>query len=280
MKVLIFGGFGLLGNDIFRVFQENGIDIIRYSKDTVNLLEKNKLQQVIHELKPEIVIHSAGFTNVELGESNTRELYSINCIGTYNLIQSLIDIKSKLIYISTDYVFDGNSNRPYNEDDIISPLNQYGWSKAISEDIIRANLSDYYIIRSSWLFGMGKCFPKTILEKLKNGEEISVIDDQYGNPTYTLDLASALLKLFSLPFGTYHLSNASHTSWYELACKVAQISGMNSDLITPIKTVESNYGAKRPYYSVLSNDKWNSYYPSLRHYEDALEKFLKILLME
>lgn len=268
----------MLGSDIYHAFQHAGYQTVRMSKDECNITDIESLKTTIIKYQPELIIHAAGLTNVDLAEVIPMDTYNVNSLSMYNLLQSISELKPKIIFFSTDYVFDGKQGIPYREESPCRPLNIYGRSKLLAEDILRANYEKYYIIRTSWLFGKGgKCFPDTIAQKLLRETEIlSVVDDQIGCPTYTVDLAESLLELLDCPYGIYNVTNSGSTSWYELARLVAQEKNI-LDFETRIQPVHSSSyltKAARPTYSVLDNTKWKVYKHPLRHFSEALHSFL------
>jgi len=277
MKVLIIGGYGLLGTDIYNTLKHSGHSVCRLSKEECDITNVYLMGQSIWGFDPDMIIHAAGFTNVELSEQMKMEALNINSISMYNLLSIAEKRKPIIVYFSTDYVFDGKKDSPYTEGDLCYPLNTYGFSKLLAEDVLRANYSKHYIVRTSWLFGKsGRCFPKVIIDKLNsNNQTLKVVSDQIGSPTYTEDLAKALQDLLKCPYGTYHVTNSGATSWFELACFIAQEKGFEDGRIQSIVTNEMSSSVKRPLYSVLDNSKWEKYNQPLRHYSEALIDFLK-----
>jgi dTDP-4-dehydrorhamnose reductase len=275
MNILLLGGFGLLGSDIYHFFLNRGHTIIRYQKEELNILNVSQLTEKIHFHKPDLIIHAAGFTDVNQSEINFEQAFNINCIGMRNIISAIDDTNIPIIYFSTDYVFSGFKQVPYLETDTPAPVNKYGWSKLMSEDILKANYEKYYIIRTSWLFGEnGKCFPKLILKKLMNNQIVRVVNDQVGTPTYTKDLAKCLIDILKLPYGIYHITNSGYTTWYEYAVLIAKYFGFDTKMVLPISSSDLGQSVRRPLYSVLSNNKWMEYHPPLQHYNEALGVFL------
>ncbi|WP_052759437.1 dTDP-4-dehydrorhamnose reductase [Paenibacillus sp. DMB20] len=224
MKVLIIGGYGLLGTDIYNYFKNSGHTICRLKKEECDITDIYSLKRSITGFEPDLIVHAAGYTNVELSEQKPMEAYNINSVSMYNLLSSVAESEPTIVFFSTDYVFDGEKGSPYTEEDRCHPINAYGFSKLIAEDILRANYKKYYIVRTSWLFGKsGKCFPEVILNKLVSSTQtLNVVSDQIGSPTYTEDLAKGLVDLLKCPYGTYHVTNSGSTSWFELACSIAQ----------------------------------------------------------
>ncbi|WP_047150865.1 dTDP-4-dehydrorhamnose reductase [Aneurinibacillus tyrosinisolvens] len=278
MKILLIGGYGLLGDDIYKVFSYNQQEIIRIKREHLDILDTNNLEETISLIRPELVINASGYTNVAMAEREFEKAFQVNCLGIYNLVNTLKKYDIPLIHFSTDYVFEGGGSTPYKEDDPAIPLNKYGLTKKISEDIIVANYDKYYIIRTSWLFGSnGKCFPRTILQKLSLNEKIYVVNDQFGTPTYTRDLAEGLLNILRFPFGLYHVTNDGYTTWFDYALLVASYMKLNEKNIFPVTSDEQYAGVNRPKFSVLSNEKWSDFAPQLRPYNKAVECFLQVL---
>jgi dTDP-4-dehydrorhamnose reductase len=274
MNILLLGGNGLLGKDIYNVFNQAGHHVICPNKSELNLLDKAHLNIFMEKLSPDLIINCAGFTNVNLAENKFDLAFEINCIGTYNLLLACKYIDGSILHFSTDYIFDGNTSEPYKEDSIANPINKYGWTKLVSEEMIKSSFQKHYIIRTSWLFGLnGPCFPLRIIEKLKRKEQVSVVCDQYGCPTYTLDLATALLSVDQMAYGTYHLTNTGETSWYEFAKTIAEFVSLGNEHI--LSTLSSTQEiAKRPSFSVLSNKKWEASNSPLRDYKEALSDYI------
>ncbi|MBU0549327.1 MAG: dTDP-4-dehydrorhamnose reductase, partial [Candidatus Omnitrophica bacterium] len=227
-KVLVTGSKGMLGSILTEVlsaeFEVKGIDI-----EDSDIIDTEKTTKIIKNYNPGIIIHTAGFTDVDECELNQKKAFSINSLGTKNVAGAANEVGATLFYISTDYVFDGKKSIPYTESDIPNPVNIYGKSKLEGEEIIRNNLTKYFILRTSWLFGpRGKNFVSTILQKAKENDRLQVVDDQVGSPTYTLDLADAIRfllstlnsQLLSGYYGIYHITNAGSCSWYEFAKEI------------------------------------------------------------
>ncbi|GIP21694.1 dTDP-4-dehydrorhamnose reductase [Paenibacillus sp. J22TS3] len=279
MNVLLVGGFGLLGTDVFNILTNKGHNVTRLRRSEMDLNNIASIREAVKKVNPDWVIHAAGYTNVELAEDEPLKAYNINSFSMYNLLKVLQERKPKLTFFSTDYVFDGVQTIPYHEGDMANPLNVYGMSKLLAEDILRANYEDYYIIRTSWLFGRwGKCFPRTIYNKLvSQSEAVYVVSDQIGCPTYTVDLANILTELLDCPFGTYHITNSGTTTWYDLAKLVAKEKKLNLNNVKSIISNGSPSRAVRPKYSVLDNSKWNHYHGPLKHFDEAIHEFLKFI---
>lgn len=278
MRTLLLGGHGLLGEDIYRVMSDMGHDVFRPRRHDLDLMDLMGIQRALDTIRPEFVIHAAGYTNVAAAESNFEHAFDVNCGGTYNVIRAMNRTSATLVLISTDYVFDGAKRYPYVEEDEPSPVNKYGWTKFTSEQLVKSLYEKSYILRTSWLFGAGgECFPKIMLRRLQQGGTIQVVKDQRGSPTYTRDLAKNIVKLLDLPLGTYHVTNSGETTWYDLATLVARTMGKDVSAIVPVSSTSIDGTVRRPTYSVLSNNKWNNLCEPLRPYDDALGDFLSEL---
>ena len=275
MKILITGADGMLGWDLNRVLSENH-EMILTDIPSLDITDLNQVKSYINRYKPDIIINSAAFTDVDGCESKEKLAYEVNSIGPKNLAIASREINSKLIHISTDYVFNGENDKPYIESDETGPINVYGETKLQGEELIRNTFDNHVILRTSWLYGInGNNFVKTMLELSKSHDEISVVDDQRGSPTYTNDLAIAISELLENDYhGTYHLTNSENCSWFEFAKEIFEISNIEVD-VKPVVTDEFPRPAKRPKYSVLNNQKWKkSGLTPLRSYKEALNDFL------
>lgn len=279
MKILLFGGFGLLGQDIFKVLIDLDIEVIRFSSDELNLLDFDKLETKVSEICPDIVINAAGYTDVIRSEKELSLAFQGNVITTHNLVKCLRPRNIPLVHFSTDYIFSGKQTTPYTEQDFTDPINNYGWSKLISEQIITTTLKKYYIIRTSWLFGTGgKCFPKSILSQLKNAKELSVVADQIGSPTFSYDLAKMVPVIVNGPFGIYHFANKGVVSWLDFSKVIAEMSG-NKHLVQFIRPISGqDQFVKRPSYSVLDTSKvQKTFNLDIRDFREALKDYLEYL---
>lgn len=266
-KILVTGARGMLGwalsRELSPEYQLVGIDI-----EDADITDENQIKEEIFNIRPDAVIHAAAYTEVDNCEKNKELTHRINAKGTENVARACKLIQAKLIYISTDFVFDGAKNTPYTEEDIPNPINTYGRSKLEGEKQIQAILQNYLIIRTSWLYGPhGKNFVDTIRQR----SELKVVNDQTGSPTYTIDLARAIgLLLKKNPIGIIHVTNRGSCTWYEFAKKILPFKE-----ITPVSSLELNRLANRPGYSVLSNEKFEKLTNTkMRPWEEALEEYL------
>ena len=275
-KLLITGSKGMLGwaltAKLASEYQLTGIDI-----EDADITDKEQIQQKIQQLQPDIIIHAAAYTDVDGSEANKELAFKINAAGTENIAQSAKLCRARLIYISTDFVFDGTKKSPYVEEDIPNPINTYGKTKLEGEKHIQAICPNHLIIRTAWLYGPhGKNFVNRILELSQSQEELRIVNDQTGSPTYSLDLAEGIGTLLETDFiGIIHLVNNGTSTWYELAKKTLALAGKKTE-ITPVTSKEFKTAATRPLYSVLSTARFqNQTKSTLRHWPEALTAHLK-----
>ncbi|MGI1690918.1 dTDP-4-dehydrorhamnose reductase [Thermoanaerobacter uzonensis] len=279
MKILITGKTGQLGHDLYELLKDKE-EVIAVGREEFDITDINSTQKFIKEYLPDIIVHCAAYTKVDDCEKNKDLAYEVNAIGTGNIASICSDIGAKMVYISTDYVFDGTKNTPYLEFDTPNPLNVYGKSKLAGEEIVKEILDKHYIVRTSWLYGInGNNFVKTMLRLSKERSIIKVVNDQHGIPTFTRDLAEGLYFLIKTDaYGTYHITNSGETTWYEFAKKIFEISKINV-MVEPITTEEYNAPALRPKYSVLDNYilKLRFNY-EMRNWEEGLKTYLELLI--
>lgn len=243
----------------------------------IDIAEKQVLWDFIKKTKPEVIVHTAAYTDVDGCELDPKKAHKINAIGTKNLAEACKDIGALMVYISTDYVFDGEKDKPYIEEDAPNPTSVYGMSKLKGEEYIKEICENFLIIRSSGLYGKdGRNFVDTILKFAALKEDLKVVCDQRACPTYVDDLAKAVIKLVSLKKeGIYHIANSGVCSWYEFAEKILKISGIKKEVI-PIKTDKSARAARRPKMSALCCDKYvEAAGKPMRHGREALKDYLK-----
>ena len=290
MKVLVTGANGMLGIDVTAMLEEAGHEVIRTDvgqregmqvKPWVNLDITNteSVSTALTELKPDFVFHGAAYTDVDGCERNPDLAYKINGLGTWNLAAFCGSNKIKMIYISTDFVFDGEKTTPYTEFDAPNPLSHYGASKLSGERFVAQLCREHFILRTSWLFGVhGPSFPAKMLELAKTRPELSVVVDQVGSPTHTRDLARiAIANLNSPLYGTYHVSNSGSCSWYEFAKKAIELAGISGVEIHPRPASTWPSPTKRPAYSVMRRYALELQgRDDLKPWEEALEDFLAL----
>jgi len=278
LKILITGKTGQLGYDLYELLKDKE-EVVATGREEFEITNIDSTHKFIKEYLPDIVIHCAAYTKVDDCEKNIDLAYNANAIGAGNIASVCSEINAKMVYISTDYVFDGTKDKPYNEFDTPNPLNIYGKSKLAGENIVKEILDKHYIVRTSWLYGInGNNFVKTMLRLSKYKNMLKIVNDQHGIPTFTRDLAEGLYFLIKTDaYGTYHMTNSGETTWYEFAKKIFEITNVNIN-VEPITTEEYNALALRPKYSVLNNYvlKLRFNY-ELRNWEDGLKSYIELL---
>jgi len=273
MRVTLFGASGLLGKEIVRAFKAEELTALA-SKDA-DLRDQTQVTRVISDSQPEWIILSAAYTNVDGCESNRELAFAVNHDGAVHVANAARQAHCRLIFLSTDYVFDGTKGSPYEIDDARNPINVYGDTKAQAEARLLEILPGVCIVRTSWLFGHGgKCFPETILKLASERPQISVVNDQRGSPTFTPDLASALLELCRKQArGIIHATNAGDCTWYEFAKEIVQLAGLPTE-VKPVTTDEFPRPARRPANSVLSPASLHVYGIQMAEWKDALGRYM------
>ncbi len=269
-KILILGARGMLGTALCQTFKDYLITC--WDQADVDLTDRPKLQRKISALKPQIIINAAAYTKVDDAEAQQQNVLKVNGKAVGNLAVIAKRIGAILVHFSTDYVFDGKKRKGYKESDQPNPINVYGKSKFLGEALLRRNTDQYYLIRSSWLFGPhGINFVQKMLQLANNNVKLKVVNDQWGKPTYTQDLAERTKQLLEhdKPFGIYHITNEGKTTWYQFAKKIFKLANVKPQ-IQPISSQEYKAIAPRPLHSALLNTKL----PKLRRWEEALEEYL------
>jgi len=253
MKILILGSEGQLGYE-FKNYLEKIENVYSFSHKEVDILDIKKLDNILKEIRPDIVINCVAYTKVDKCEDETDLAFLINSIGAKNISYLSYKYNSKIIYFSTDYIFDGEKKSPYNEFDKPNPLSVYGRSKLFGEKYTKEFNPNHLIIRISWLYGIkGDNFVKTIIKLSKINNILRIVNDQMGSPTYTLDVVKQIYELIKRDYiGLIHSANIGETSWFNFANLINEKLKLNIKII-PIKTEEYNAKAKRPKYSVLEN---------------------------
>lgn len=276
MRILVTGARGMLGRDLVPVLSErhlvDGVDVEDFD------LTGQDAAKAIAARKPETVVHLAAMTNVDGCERDPERAMLVNGQGTRNVARACRELGIPMLYISTDFVFDGAKSSPYNEDDPVNPLGHYGRSKLAGEEAVKESLEKYYIVRISWLFGRhGRNFVSTILERARGKGELRVVDDQRGRPTYAADLSPALARLAeSGKYGVYHLANSGSCTWFQFASEAVRLAGVKASVV-PIKSSEFPTPTRRPAYSVLDDSKWiQNFGRPLRPWKEALAEYLEL----
>jgi len=273
MRVLIIGANGLLGSDLVEEYA--GEEVVAATSRDADIRDLSHVRKLLIRSRPEWIVLTAAYTDVDGSERNPDLAYAVNREGTRNVALAAREHGAKLFYLSTDYIFDGTANRPYEPDDPIHPLNVYGASKAAGEQAVREQGGHWVIARSSWLFGAARsCFPEKILAAADSQPELKVVNDQVGSPTYTRDLAMAIHRLMQLDVrGILNITNSGSCSWFEFAREIVQRAGRNMPVL-PITAAEFARPAKRPAHSVLSPAALAAYGIRLRNWRDALDAYL------
>ena len=277
MKVLVTGAKGQLGTDLMNELAKRGIEGIGVDVEEMDITDAEACRRVIKASGADAVIHCAAYTAVDAAEDNVELCRRINGEGTRNVAQACKEADVKLMYISTDYVFDGQGTRPWEPDDERHPLNVYGQTKYEGELAVEERSDKYFIVRIAWVFGVaGKNFIKTMLRLGKERGAVSVVDDQVGSPTYTYDLARLLVDMIQTDkYGRYHATNEELCSWYEFAKEIFRQAGMDVP-VTPVSSSEFPAKATRPSNSRMSKEKLSDNgFERLPAWQDALGRFLK-----
>lgn len=281
MKALITGGSGQLGYDIAKLLKENNTIMYVPTHDEMDIINRDSVMKAFNSFKPDVVFHCAAYTAVDKAEEDKDRCFDINVNGTKNIVDASNMYGTKVVYISTDYVFHGDKDGVYEINDITDPINYYGYTKYLGEQEVIKN-SNNLIVRISWVFGInGKNFVKTMLKLASSRDEISVVSDQVGSPTYTYDLAKLLVDMVNNnKSGIYHATNEGYCSWYEFAKYIFEVSGIDIR-VNPILTKDYITLAKRPLNSKLSKDKLDEEgLTRLPDWKDATKRYIKVLRKE
>jgi dTDP-4-dehydrorhamnose reductase len=270
----------MLGSQLVKTLAQNDTwEVVGVTREDLDLTRSTAPLHAINKYQPDIVVHSAAYTDVDGCESEWKKAYEVNGVGTKQMALACKDSGVKLIYISTDYVFNGQKAEPYKPYDPPDPINEYGKSKLLGELHIKELLKDYLIIRTAWLFGLGRRnFVKTIVELATRGEQLKVVEDQIGSPTYTADLAEAIGYLIPLPVtGIIHVTNQGCCSRYQMAQEILRQISYTSTEVIPISSEEAARPARRPAYSVLDNSAYQELtHKSLPTWQGALKRYLEV----
>ncbi|MCL4439098.1 MAG: dTDP-4-dehydrorhamnose reductase [Firmicutes bacterium] len=282
MHILITGANGMLGHALTATLSQHhnltGLDL-----PDVDITDLSALKSAVSSHRPDLIINAAAYTDVDSCETNIDLAFAVNATGPRNLAVVCSELNIPIVHISTDYIFNGTGTSPYKEGDTPNPQSVYGKSKLQGEQYIRELTNKHYIIRTSWLYGQhGKNFVDTMLRLGRERDEISVVNDQVGSPTYTVDLAGAISELIMEPaYGTYHITNSGICSWYDFTLEIFKQAGIEGVKVKPITTEELNRPAPRPRNSVLDNHMWQQMGKQpLRHYKEALKDYLQSLTKE
>ena len=279
MRVLVTGADGQLGYDVVNKLKKLDIDHIGVEKKDFDLTNKKETIDFIFGYEPDVIVHCAAYTDVDQAELERELCYKVNVEGTKYVAEVAKKSNAKILYISTDYVFDGQGKEPFEVTDKPNPINYYGETKYQGEQEVQNLLDKYFIVRTSWVFGEhGNNFVKTMLKLGKERDELSVVADQYGSPTYTGDLADLIVEMIkTVKYGIYHATNEGFCSWYNFAESIFEKSGIDMK-VNPISSDDYPTKAKRPLNSRLSKENSDkSGIDRMPHWEDAITRFIEEL---
>ncbi len=278
MRIVVTGSDGQLGVELMRTLVAHG-EVIGTTIADLDITDPNCVDRLA-ALGPDWVVHAAAATEVDGCEREPERAMAVNAGGTRRVAEGCRRVGAGLVYLSTDYVFDGCRGAAYTEGDAPAPLNAYGRSKLEGERAVRKLISPWVVVRTAWLYGThGENFVKTILGKVETGERLRVVDDQVGSPTYAADLARAVALLLSRgQTGLFHVTNSGSCSWYEFTREILRLTDKDMGTVSRISSEELNRPARRPAYSVLENAAWRAAgLPPLRPWPDALADMLAAL---
>ena len=279
MKVLVTGVKGQLGYDVMNELKKRGLEAVGADIEEMDITDAESVNRFIMAAKPDAVIHCAAYTAVDAAEENEDICRRVNADGTRNIAKVCKELDCKMIYISTDYVFDGQGSRPWEPDEERHPLNVYGQTKYEGELAVQELLEKYFIVRIAWVFGVnGKNFVKTMLNLAQTHDTLTVVNDQYGSPTYTYDLARLLVDMVQTDkYGIYHATNEGICTWYEFACEIFRQAHVAVKVL-PVSAAEYRAKAKRPENSRMSKEKLTENgFERLPSWQDALGRYLAVI---
>ena len=279
MKVLVTGVKGQLGYDVVNELTGRGIEAVGVDIDEMDITDAESVSNVIRREAPEAVIHCAAYTAVDAAEENEAICRRVNADGPQNIANICKELNIKMLHISTDYVFNGQGEHYWKPEDACDPQSVYGRTKYEGELAVRNTLDKYFIVRIAWVFGInGKNFVKTMLNLSKNNKTIRVVNDQFGSPTYTYDLAKLLADMVMTDqYGIYHATNEGTCSWYDFACAIFKEAGIDVEVV-PVSSEEYGAKAKRPANSRMDHEKLTEKgFTKLPPWQDALHRYVAVL---
>jgi dTDP-4-dehydrorhamnose reductase len=282
MKILVTGYTGQLGYDVVRYGLEAGFTMLGVGSKELDITEPEEVARYVKKVNPDAIIHCAAYTAVDKAEDDKNTCWNVNVEGTKNLVYAAKEANAKFMYISTDYVFNGEGEYPFKETDVSSPMCYYGLTKLQGEKVVEQLLDNWFIVRISWVFGInGNNFVKTMLRLAETRNELNVVGDQFGSPTYTLDLARLLIEMIqSDKYGTYHASNEGFCSWVDFASEIFRQAHKDIQ-VNSITTEEYPTRAVRPKNSRMSKQKLvDSGFGPLPKWQDAVRRYLDDLTKE
>lgn len=285
MKIALIGSNGQLGTDVMKYFKDKGEDMIGLTQDEIDVCYPDKCGPVLLKIKPDLVINTAAFHQVDLCEDEGESAFAVNAVGVKNLCNICLELDIPLMHFSTDFVFGADTKRrkPYTEDDCPGPISLYGISKLAGEYIIRYMLKKYYLIRSCGLyghagsFGKGSNFVDLMIKLAKDGKKIKVVGDQVLTPTSTKDITEKLYELIQTNnYGFYHMTSTGECSWHDFALEIFRLAGLSPD-ISPTTSEEFASKANRPAYSVLDNKNLRAAgIKDFRHWKESLKDYIDL----
>lgn len=284
MKFLVTGVNGQLGYDIVKELEKRGHEAVGTDRSTMDITNQAQVEEVVKKEKVDGIFHCAAYTAVDKAEDEIEQCRAVNATATAFLAKLCQELGIKMLYLSTDYVFDGEGTKPWDtKDKVIEPLNVYGQTKYEGEEAVKKYLEQYFIVRISWVFGKnGNNFIKTMLRLGKERGAVSVVQDQVGSPTYTADLAVLLVDMMETEkYGIYHATNEGFCSWYEFACEIFKQAGMDEVVVTPVDSTQFKTKAKRPHNSRMNKEKLiENGFHRLPSWQDAVSRYLKEIIEE
>jgi dTDP-4-dehydrorhamnose reductase len=274
MRVMIFGATGLLGQALMRDWSED--KVVGLSSIDVDICDRQEVSEKVETVRPDWIVLAAAYTDVDGSESNQDRAFAVNRDGAVNVAEAAKAVGARLLFVSSDYVFDGTKNFAYEIDDTRNPLGVYGRSKAEAEIRLQELMQNCCVARTSWLFGTGgKCFPDTILKLAATRPTLDVVNDQRGCPTYSIDLARAIIELCRKNAeGIVHVTNAGSCTWFQFATEIVKQAGLTTE-VRPISTQQMPRPARRPANSALSSARLNRFGITMPSWQDALIRYLK-----
>jgi len=281
MRIAVIGANGQLGSDIVEIFSEKGFDVTPLTHKDIDVAVAESLR-ILKEARPDVIINTAAYVRVDDAERYPEKAFAVNALGPINVAKIAEEINAVNVYISTDYVFDGEKGSPYIENDGPNPINVYGTSKLAGEVFTRNYSKRHYIIRVASLYGQagasgkGGNFVNWVIEKARRGERLRVVNDQFMSPTHTLDVAKTLAEFLKIKpeYGIYHMVNEGHCSWYEFTLEIFKILGWNDVEVEPIKSSELSRLARRPMFSALENKKLHALDLRMPDWRKGLREYL------
>lgn len=275
MKYLVLGANGQLGQELQKLLKERGLEFTAYDSKSLDITDKSAIVAKVEQDKPDVILDAAAYTKVDLAEDDGKEAnWLVNAVGTRNLAEVAEQFNIQLVYVSTDYVFEGTLDGKYSEQDIVNPQNEYGRAKLSGEFAVLNSKANAFIIRTSWVFGeFGNNFVYTMQRLAESHPRLTVVNDQFGRPTWTRTLAEFMLHLIDVQAekGIYHLSNDNQATWYEFAREILKDVDVE---VAPVTSDEFPQKAYRPKHSVMSLEKAKATGFVIPTWQEALERFL------